>query len=140
MSCPVSGVKQVAAVVMVLGIAGCASEVSGPTRVLEAKAACQERVANWSSSPATVCFDCQSYAKQPECLCTEAQDFGGKCETENTRQQKNADCTVETLACAQNCADNCDCVDACFTTHPACKTDYAALSVCLLDTCAEHCQ
>jgi hypothetical protein len=101
--------------------------------------ACKVR-ATWTRKAEKKCTDCRAAAPAPECECTIYGPFAARCEAQNNARVKEADCTKEVAECAIRCIDDCSCIDACYTNHPACRTAQSALDGCVADACDAECK
>jgi hypothetical protein len=94
----------------------------------------------WPNPTSKTCIDCQAAAPTTACDCPDFKAFGGLCNDQNIARRNEPTCTDAIANCAQACAKDCPCVDACYATAPNCKTVQAAEDGCLADVCTQYCQ
>lgn len=101
--------------------------------------ACKVR-ASWSRKSEKKCVDCRAAAPAPECECTIYGPYAARCEAQNKVRAQEVDCTNDVVLCVGRCLDACDCIDACYANHAACRTAQSALDGCVAEACDAECR
>jgi hypothetical protein len=126
--------------VTLAAVGGCSSDDGrrGGNGVNDVRAACDIR-ATWAGATSDGCVECLAQIQAPACGCESEREFIEMCLPQHESLLAEPTCDG-VRACANDCKDDCACVDACYAGKDACRRVSSAFDGCAADVCDTYCR
>jgi hypothetical protein len=111
---------------------------NGGNGVDDVKQACLLQ-GQWTHPLATNCVQCKYFVGVAACAC-DPNPQRGMCLMQNQAMTNEPDCGQQITSCVMGCGTDCNCVDACYSGHAACRSAASALDGCTVAVCDSTCK